>query len=392
MRGLMPAPLKAIQDEVDASGHPRSNLDRLRPLWEEYTSEARQLVPGVHIEGGGEMVWLGELSPGCRACKEGGWDCVFVTMRCNLNCPFCYSPHAISPDYAGSAFGSTPEQIAGNYQATHITGVSFSGGEPFSDPQNLFAWIEDFKARCPDKYYWVYTNGLLADTASLQRLGALGVDEIRFNAAASGYDHRTVLRNIAAAARYVPNVTVEIPAIPEHAPRLLASLERWCALGVKFLNLHELMYEPGTNAADMPGDRQPVVTADGHHTEINPASRRLTLAAMKKVKDEGLSLSVNDCSLQGKLRQLRRRRRSLAPLTKAAHEKMVGEEVYETVCAYRGEAEYHFFHPDAMDEMLARHPDHAFIRLARTAPLSLDDPGRWVEFEEIDQTDSGLSV
>jgi hypothetical protein len=71
---------------------------------------------------------------------------------------------------------------------------------------------------------------------------------------------------------------------------------------------------------------------------------------------------------------------------------MVGDEVYETVCAYRGEVEYHFFHPDVMDEMLAHYPDHAFIRLARTAPLSLDDPGRWVEFEEIYQTRVTLKV
>ena len=378
----MPARLRQIYEEVGRLQQEPSNLETLQQAWREHVSRARQQVRDVHAEAGGEIVYLGALSPGCRACKDGTWDCIFTTMRCNLDCEFCYSPHAIPKDYAGSVFGATPEQIAENHARTCITGISFSGGEPFVDVPRLLDWVAWFKSHCPDRYYWIYTNGLLADQESVRRLGELGVDEIRFNLAATGYDHPRALENLTAAARFIPNVTVEIPAIPEHAPKLLSCLPDWCAMGVHFLNLHELMYEPGTNSASLAGARQAIVTPDGHRTEINPESRALTLAVMVKVQEEGLPLSVNDCSLQSKLRQLRGRRRSLAPLVKAPYERLVEGRVYESFCAYRAE-EVHFFHPDSIQEMRYKYPDHQFVRLVRTAPLSLKDSGRWVVFEEL---------
>lgn len=377
----MPPRLEVIAKEVDRSTGLLPNVDSLRLEWEAYVADAERRVPGVRIEAGGEIVVLGELSPGCRACKDGTWDCVFLTMRCNLDCSFCCSPHDIPADYAGSAFGRTPAAITDAYAATQITGVSFSGGEPFLDPPRLLDWVGEFRARWPDAYYWVYSNGLLADEVTLRRLGELGVNEIRFNAAASGYDHPTLIRNMAAAAAFVANVTVEIPAIPADAPRLLASLEAWSTVGVKYLNLHELMCEPGTNAAALPG--RPVTTTDLHATAIDPASRRLTLEVMAKVAREALTLSVNDCSLQSKLRQVRGRRRCLAPLTKAPWEVAVGDDVFETICAFVDDVSCQFVHPHLAGQMRARNPEFTFVRLARTAPLSLADPGKWIAFEVI---------
>jgi pyruvate formate-lyase activating enzyme-like uncharacterized protein len=379
----LPAPLQAILEEVSRLRLPASNLEARRPAWEAHVAEARQQIPGIYVEGEGEVLYLGGLSPGCQACKEGTWDCIFTTMQCNLDCEFCYSPHAISRDYAGSLMGSTPEEIDENHARTRITGISFSGGEPLLEPQVLFRWVAWFTSRRPDRYYWIYTNGLLADEERLRHLAELGVDEIRFNLAATGYDHPTVLKNLAAAARLFPNVTVEIPAIPEHADTLLSCLSDWSDLGVRFLNLHELMYEPGTNSAAMPGARWPIVMADGHHSAINPESRALTLAVMRRVQDEGLPLAVNDCSLQSKVRQLRGRRQCLAPLVKAPHEKLVRGEVYESYGAYRDGNQVLFFHPDALDEMRTQYAGYRFVRLVRTAPLSHRDPGRWISFEEI---------
>jgi|GEM_PF-3970444 len=379
----LPAPLRAIYDEVHRVRLPASNLEKLRPAWEAHVARVQAEVPGVHVEDGGEGLYLGTLSPGCRACKEGTWDCIFTTMRCNLDCDFCYSPHAIPRNYSGSLLGSTPEEIARNHARTRITGISFSGGEPFVEPEGLFEWVGWFTARFPDRYYWVYTNGLLADEDKLRRLAGLGVDEVRFNLAATGYDHPTVLTNLAAAARLFPCVTVEIPAIPDHADRLLANLAGWVARGVSLLNLHELMYEPGTNSAALPGPRQEVITADGHRSAVHPGSRALTLEVMRRVREEGLPLAVNDCSLQSKLRQLRGRRASLAPLVQAPHERWLGDDAYESCCAWRDEEDYFFFSPASLAQVRCRYPDHRFVRLARTAPLSVRDPGRWILFEEL---------
>ena len=384
MQEKIPPALRVVYEEVNNPRWEKSNIDVLRATWEDYTYRARKTTPGIHVESRGETVYIGELSPGCRACKLGSWDCIFITMKCNLSCSFCYSPHLIPENYTGSVFGETLEQIVENHQKTHITGIGFSGGEPFSKPQLLFDWIAGFNARYPDRYYWLYTNGLLATKSHLQRLGELGLDEIRFNTAATGYDHPTVMRTLAAAGQFIPNVTIEIPVIPDDAEKILSCLATWSKLGVKYLNLHELIYEPGTNAAKMEGARKTIITSDGHYTEIDPESGLWTLKIMQKVQEVGLTLSINDCSLQSKLRQLRGRRRNLSALTITEYEKMIGDEIYESCCAYRSEENYHFFHPDALHEARQRYPEHRFIRMVRTAPLTLNDPGRWLSFEEFD--------
>jgi pyruvate formate-lyase activating enzyme-like uncharacterized protein len=353
----------------------------LRQTWAAYGAAVSQ-IPGVHILDGGEVVYTGELSPGCQACKAGTWDCVFIGVQCNINCAFCCNPHAIPIDYTGSAFGSEPREITANYQATRINGVSFSGGEPFSQPKKLLGWVADFKRAYPDAYYWVYTNGLLAKEPYLERLGALGVHEIRFNMAATGYTHPTVLRHLAVASHHIPTLTVEIPAIPDHESRLLASLETWCAQGIQFLNLHEFMYEPGTNAESMPGTRLPITLPDGHQTAIDPQSRALTLRVMQYVRDHNLPLAVNDCSLQSKLRQLRGRRRSLAPLTAQPYEQVIDEELLVHHCAYSS-TEILVFHPDATGSIRTQYPEHQLVRIGRRAPLSQDAPDQWVLLERL---------
>ncbi len=380
-KSALPQRLRSIYEATQRLEMGDSNLDHLREMWRAYIAQARQSISGINVEADGENIYLGALSPGCRTCKDGTWDCVFTTIQCNLNCGFCINPHTIPQDYAGSAFGATPAQIMDNYAQAHIIGVSFSGGEPFLDTEKLFEWAAEFKSRYPNCYYWVYTNGLLASEQNLRRLGEIGIEEIRFNMAATGYNHPTVLQNVATAARFIPHVTVEIPAIPEHAPQVFESLSDWCAAGVQFLNLHELMCEQGTNAATMKGPRLDVALEDGHSTIINPESRKLTLAVMEKVQNENLPLSVNDCSLQSKIRQLRGRRRNLAGLTKAPYEKLNGM-FYESCCAYLGE-ECHFFHPDSVREMRRQYPDHQLVRIIRTAPLSIYDSGRWIVFENL---------
>lgn len=390
----LPPALRAIYDAFQGKPDSASNAAAWYAQWGVTLREAREHIPALHVESGGESVYLGELSPGCQACKNGTWDCVFMTMHCNLNCAFCCNPHAIPADYTGSAFGATPADILVRHARTTITGVSFSGGEPFTDPPKLFDWIRQFKTHDPHKYYWVYTNGLLVTEAYIERLAQIGVDELRFNLAAVGYTHPRVLRHVAAAARSLPIVTVEIPAIPTDAEAVFAALETWCAHGVRFLNLHQLMYEPGTNAESLPGARETFITPDGHRTFFDPASQQLVLDIMRYVSEHKLPLAVNSCSLQSKLRQVRGRRRSLVPLVRETYEKCLeikqssdispANLVLESYGAFKNDA-VHFFHPDDLGEMRARYPDHTFVRLVRTAPLSVHDPGQWIEFEVQDE-------
>jgi len=227
--------------------------------------------------------------------------------------------------------------------------------------------------------------GILLAAAQVQILSPGEIaDELDLSIKTVEFHRSQVMKNMAAASDHIPNVTVEIPAVPEDGPKLLSSLEKWALLGVKYLNMHELMYESDTNAATMEGQRQSIRTGAGHLVSFNPASRRLTLSVMQKAREKGYPLSVNDCSLQSKIRQVHGTRKALTPLLLGEHEKFVGYEVYETCCAFRDKNDVHFFHPDSMPEMRSHFSkDYRFYKLARTAPVSIKDKGRWVSFEEI---------
>ena len=71
---------------------------------------------------------------------------------------------------------------------------------PFLEPQLTFSLIETLRRELVDRYLWLYTNGLLLRSEHIDRLAALGLDEIRFNTAATGYSDPNVLRTIARAA------------------------------------------------------------------------------------------------------------------------------------------------------------------------------------------------
>ena len=359
-----------------------SNIVELQSAWEQYLHNLNTLIPDISVLDSGEVVYLGKLSAGCQACKDGTWDCIFITMRCNLACEFCYSPYAIEDNFIGSVFGSEPEQIAQKYEKIPIQGVSFSGGEPFLERTRLFDWISFFTSSFPEKYFWVYTNGLLVTKDDIDHLCKLGIDEIRFNVAATGYNNPLVMDNISYAASLIHHVTIEIPSIPEHRGLVLENLAEWDRLGVHYLNLHELIYEPNTNSASMAGTRRSFVNTDGHYSQFNPQSRLLTLEVMQRVTEEDLTISVNDCSMQSKLRQLRNRRRNISTFEMQSYEKFVGGDSYVTCCAYLGES-FFFFHPDRLDKIRDSHPDHQLIRLSRTAPLSFQEQPRWSFIEII---------
>jgi pyruvate formate-lyase activating enzyme-like uncharacterized protein len=377
----LPQPLRVIAEEAKRFEEQYRTPSDLESSWQAYLQRAKQSIPGLTVEEEQCTVCLGELSPGCQACKDGTWDCLFVTKRCNLNCSFCYNPHSLREEFIGSAFGDTPEEIATNYDRTCIRGISFSGGEPFLEPERLLRWARFFRQRFPGSYLWIYTNGLLAEEKALEQLGELPVDEIRFNAAATGYDDPRVMARMHQAKRCFKNLTVEIPAIPEQIEKVWNCLEVWGEAGVRYLNLHELLYEPGTNSWEMKGERQEICLADGHTSAVHPGSREMILEIIQRVQREGLPLNVNHCSLPNKLHQIRGRRSSLLPLTQAKEEKLVDGERLESYCLFDEQGQLLKVHPDELPEVRKRHPGYRCARLVRTAPLGVHDPGRWVIFE-----------
>lgn len=383
MMGL-PEFLHAIYTECHANGQRVTNMPEVMANWFGYINKAKENLPSLTVDGNGHSVHLGPLSPGCVACQEGTWDCIFLTGRCNLHCSFCYSPLNARAEGTFSAFGVTREEIKTNYTKARIEGISFSGGEPFLVPDQLESWIGWARSLDPQKYLWLYTNGSLVQQGELDRLADLGLDEIRFNVAATGYTDPHVLKMIEYAVPRFPSVTIEIPAIPAHAPKILENFSIWAKIGVKYLNLHELLYEPGTPSEGMIGKREGICLQDGHLTAIDPDSRELILAVMEQADRIGSTLAINNCSLVNKLHQIDGRRASLLPLTQAPYERSSGE-LLECYVLIHENGEFSFCHPDKLEASFSQRADTRLVKIARTAPLSIHDPGKWVVWEEQDR-------
>ena len=376
---------EAKREDIELhQGRTKLSADAALPLKEKWTKEtaAARHLPGIHVEDGGECLFLNRLSPGCRACKNGEWDCIFVTMACQMKCAFCWRPRVPKPDHLGSAFARQQKDLANAYAQTRISGISFSGGEVFLEPAALFEWIRWATAEAPGRYYWLYTNGRAGTEQQLAQAAKLGIHEVRFNLAASGYTDPAALKRLRFASRHFSAVTVEIPAIPEDARQLLDAIPRWCEAGASYLNLHELVYEPGTYSADMPGARRSGTLGDGHVFFYHPGSRALTLTVMERVAMEHLPLGVNDCSLHSKRLQIQGRRRALAPLLKQSWDRIISGARLETygIC---GESSIRLFHPARLGEVRRANPRARLVRLIRRAPLSAAESPQWLSCETL---------
>lgn len=180
----------------------------------------------------------GELSPGCRLCGEGAWSCLFVNNLCNASCFYCPSAqkHRSIPGTGNLEFNA-PEAYADYVSAFDIKGVSFSGGEPTLSFDRVVRFLKTLRHRSGNSLYiWMYTNGILITEDKLKTLRDEGLDEIRFDIGAVRYN----LEKVRMAVGIIPRVTVEIPAVPEDVETLKRVVRDLDAMGVNFLNLHQL--------------------------------------------------------------------------------------------------------------------------------------------------------
>jgi len=136
----------------------------------------------------------------------------------------------------GIIFNNPAEHIS-FLKIFQIRGVGFSGGEPLLTLDKLLSHITAIRQEFGNSLYlWLYTNGDRVDHSALKKLQDAGLNEIRFNLNARKYNMEPVVL----AKEHISTVTVEIPAIPEDFELLKGLLVKMEAVGVNFLNLHEL--------------------------------------------------------------------------------------------------------------------------------------------------------
>ena len=224
------------------SGQVKAPEDRLaegREKRKRLVSELAQY--GSESSFGGSKIHTGDLSPGCMTCGQGTWSCMYVNRECTAHCFFCpqdRKPPAEGPPLAEDIPFEQLDGYLGYLTRMEFEGVGISGGEPLLAIEQILPMIEGIKERFGQQIYlWLYTNGDLAEPDRLEALADAGLDEIRFNIVARRYD----LEPVILARRFIPKVTVEIPAIPEDYDRLVGILDKLATIPIDFLNIHQLV-------------------------------------------------------------------------------------------------------------------------------------------------------
>lgn len=240
----------------------------------------------------------GKFPGGCRSCLLGsGLSAIRKTNTCNIECKFCYNfgqMDQIAPVGEGMwEIGGTKfyEKDLDLLLSIHKkpTGISYVFLEPFLEIEKYYSIIKKFSDAGIHQH--LYTDGILANESALKALGAVGLDEIRFNLGATQCSD-AVISTIGIAKKYIPFVGIETPMTPEFFEGFFK--KKQCIVDTKldFINCAELHLSEN-NIQNYFGENMYMC----RHGYISPVwSRELTLKFMKIADDENWDCVVHDCS------------------------------------------------------------------------------------------------
>jgi len=239
-----------------------------------------------------------KFSKGCRSCLLGTGLCAIrKTNKCNLRCKFCYDYGEIDNmppvgegmwEIGGTKFYEKDIDLLLSVYPKP-TGVSYVYLEPFMEIEEYYPVIRKFSKA--NIHQHLYTNGLLATEETLKALGEAGLDEIRFNLAATNCSDK-VIENIGIARKYIKSVGIESPMTPEFYTTFLKKKQDILSVKPDFINLAELHLNEN-NIGNYYGENM-YISRQGY---ISPIwSRELTLKLMKIADDEKWDLVVHACS------------------------------------------------------------------------------------------------
>jgi len=188
-----------------------------------------------------------KLSQGCYACKTGSWICIYIGVSCNLQCLVCpQTSRHTEKEFIWANGGANDIHSMEDLRRVldrnkRITGISFSGGEPFIYLKDVKEWLQFINENYSDLnlYKWIYTNGTKVTKEGCLELRKLGLNEIRFDLAATNYSDK-IIKKIEYCKKIFDKVCVEVPVEPWKTDKLIEVLPKLDQIGLDYLNLHEL--------------------------------------------------------------------------------------------------------------------------------------------------------
>ena len=281
-----------------------ATLAQIEATVEARRDELKAQIPGLKSLDG-RTLYVGEDSrfpKGCRSCLLGtGLSAVRKTNKCNIQCKFCYNfgeLDQIPPigeglwEIGGTKFYEQDiDLLLSIYDKP--TGISYVYLEPFMEIEKYYGVIAKFHKAGIHQH--MYTNGLRVTEESLQKLAEAGLDELRFNLGGTNCAD-AVIRNMALAKQYIPDVGIETPMTPEFFEQFLAKKEAILATGIDFINCAELHLNMN-NLGNYFGEHMYMYRL-GYLSPI--WSRDLTLKLMRIACEENWPVAVHDCANQTK--------------------------------------------------------------------------------------------
>jgi pyruvate formate-lyase activating enzyme-like uncharacterized protein len=250
----------------------------------------------------------GDLTPGCKTCcLKGRWTQIRTTTKCNLNCSFCYyygqkdlpmrelipkGLYRIGNNY----FSETDIKLFFKTQGKeHLSGVAWLHYEPLMEIDKILSLMKLIHQN--GYHQWLYTNGILANEENLKRLSDAGLDEIRFDLAATDCSSG-VIKNMGIARRYFKYLCIESPMFTRFFNSFMKNKRAILDTGVGHIHFAELQLFPATS--DNFRDEGPIYRYKrGYVSPIK--SRQLTYDIFDVAVKEGWkSVLLHDCSNETK--------------------------------------------------------------------------------------------
>lgn len=249
---------------------------------------------------------------------EGAKSVIFVTGVCPERCWYCPLSRARKGRdviFVNEVIARDMKDVVTEVAANLSKGAGITGGDPLARIDRTVTIITELKNAFGSNFHiHLYTTGYLMTNEKMAALVKAGLDEIRIHVTG-----KHSFRALSIAASYGIDVGVENPAIPGTEKELLNMIKKASEHGARFVNLNELEFSEGNEAA---------LILRGYRTEDGVAaigSKETALHVMEAVEREGIDISVHYCPARYKDAVQYRRRLSLrAVATRMPYEDVAG--------------------------------------------------------------------
>jgi pyruvate formate-lyase activating enzyme-like uncharacterized protein len=266
---------------------------------------------GAIVRNDGKSLYVNRISSACQACQTAvGSQTFFISLKCHRNCFFCFNPNQEEYEHYREITRDTIAELdALRANSGRVQHLALTGGEPLLHKEETIQFFQHARQIFPNVYMRLYTCGDHLERETLQHFKDAGLNEVRFSIRIEDTEkaQRHTYDQIALAREYIPNVMVEMPALPGKMDEMKSVLVELDRLGVFGINLLEFCY---------PYHNSDVYNKRGYHIKARPfrilynywyagglpvaGSETICLDLLAFALQKGLKLGVHYCSLENK--------------------------------------------------------------------------------------------